>query len=112
MIGIFSERAKLGESLPVVQPGTQKRNFTHIDDIISGLRLIAENGYGDEFGIGADESYTIKEIAQLFGGKIEILPERRGNRLLGEVITDKTKNLGWSQKNTLKDFIKNLNLRN
>ena len=112
LIGIFSERAKLGESLPVVQPGTQKRNFTHIDDIISGLRLIAENGYGDEFGIGADESYTIKEIAQLFGGKIEILPERRGNRLLGEVITDKTKNLGWPQKNTLKDFIKNLNLRN
>ena len=75
---------------------------------ISGLRLIAENGYGDEFGIGAEESYTIKEIAELFGGNIEMLPERRGNRLLGEVITEKTKNLGWYQKNSLKDYIKYL----
>lgn len=110
LIGIFSEKSRTGKSLPVVKPGTQKRNFTHIDDIVSGLRLIAENGNGDEFGIGAEESYSIKEIAELFGGKIEMLAERRGNRLLGEVITEKTKKLGWSQRNKLKDFIRNLKL--
>lgn len=32
----------------IVAPGTQKRNFTHMDDIISGLILVGENGYGDE----------------------------------------------------------------
>ena len=30
--------------LPVVSPGTQKRNFTHVDDIVSGLLLVAEKG--------------------------------------------------------------------
>ena len=35
--------------LPVSKPGTQKRNFTHIDDIIEGLilvRLKKEKGMG------------------------------------------------------------------
>jgi len=54
LIGIFINRISAGKSLTVVSPGTQKRNFTHVDDIISGLILVAENGYGDNFGIGSD----------------------------------------------------------
>ena len=108
LIGIFSEKAKLNENLPVVLPGTQKRNFTHIDDIVSGLRLIAEKGEGDEYGIGAKESYSILEIAEFFGCDVELLPERRGNRLTADVLTEKTKKLGWVQKYDLKDFILSL----
>lgn len=105
LIALFKEKMKNNESLTIVSPGTQKRNFTHIDDIIDGLVLVGENGYGDEFGIGSEEAFTIKEVAELFGGEIEMLPERRGNRMTAEVVSDKTKVLGWSPKRNLRDYI-------
>jgi len=105
LIALFKEKMKNAESLTIVSPGTQKRNFTHIDDIIDGLVLVGENGYGDEFGIGSDEAFSILEVAQMFGGEIQMLPERRGNRMTAEVMTEKTKALGWSPKRKLKDYI-------
>lgn len=105
LIALFKEKMKNSENLTIVSPGTQKRNFTHIDDIIDGLILVGENGYGDEFGIGSDESFSILEVAQMYGGKIEMLPERRGNRMTAEVISEKTKALGWIPKRSLKDYI-------
>ena len=105
LIALFREKMKNGEPLTIVSPGTQKRNFTHIDDIIDGLILVGENGYGDEFGIGSEEEFTIKEVAELYGGKVEMLPERKGNRMTAEVISDKTKALGWEPKRKLVDYI-------
>ncbi|GHZ48446.1 TPA: NAD-dependent epimerase/dehydratase family protein [Vibrio cholerae] len=105
LIALLNEKMKSNQPLTVVSPGTQKRNFTHIDDIIDGLVLVGEHGYGDEFGIGSPESYSIIEVAQLFGGKIEMLPERKGNRMMADVISDKTQALGWSPKRRLKDYI-------
>ena len=96
------------ELLSVVLPGHQKRNFTHIEDIIDGLVLVGENGIGDEFGIGAKESFSIKEVATLFGGDTEMLPERKGNRMTADVITAKTEALGWYPKRNLADYIDNL----
>lgn len=105
LIALFKEKMKNDETLTIVSPGTQKRNFTHIDDIIDALVLVGEHGYGDEFGIGSGEAFSIKEVAQLYGGKIEMLAERRGNRMTAEVISDKTKALGWSPKRKLVDYI-------
>jgi UDP-glucose 4-epimerase len=112
LIALFKERIKNNENLTVVAPGTQRRNFTHIDDIIDGLILVGENGLGDEFGIGSEESFSIFEVAQMFGGKVEVLPERRGNRITAEVITERTKNLGWIPKRKLKDYIEECRHKN
>ncbi|TKI69417.1 NAD-dependent epimerase/dehydratase family protein [Sulfurimonas crateris] len=112
LIALFKEKMKKGDVLTVVSPGTQKRNFTHIDDIIDGLVLVGENGYGDEFGIGSPESYSILEIAQMFGGKIEMLPERKGNRMSADVVTAKTEALGWNPKKNIKDYIEKLRKNN
>lgn len=105
LIALFKEKMKNGEPLTVVSPGTQKRNFTHIDDIIDALVLVGENGHGDEFGIGSDEAFSVLEVAQMYGGEIQMLSERRGNRMSAEVVSDKTKALGWSPKRKLKDYI-------
>lgn len=112
LIALFKEKMKNGESLTVVSPGTQKRNFTHIDDIIDGLVLVGEKGNGDEFGIGSPEAYTIMEIAKMFGGKIKMLPERKGNRMTAKVITSRTQALGWKPKRNIKDYIENLKKHN
>jgi len=108
LIGLFAEKMSRGESLTVVCPGEQKRNFTHVDDIVDALILVGEHGYGDEFGIGSSEAYSIKEIADMFGGQIKMIPERRGNRMTADVITDKTIALGWSAKHSIKDWIEKL----
>ena len=109
LIGIFLDKRKNHEKLTVVRPGTQRRNFTHINDIISGLILIGEDGYGDDFGIGSKESYTIIEVAEMFGGDIVMLPERKGNRMVADVVIEKTVALGWSAKESLKDYIRKVN---
>lgn len=105
LIAIFKEKTKLGEPLSVVTPGTQKRNFTHVDDIIRGLFLVGEHGYGDEYGIGSPESFTILEIADFFGGQVQMLPERKGNRYGAEVMTAKTEALGWKAQCTIREHI-------
>jgi UDP-glucose 4-epimerase len=105
LIALFKEKMKNNETLTVVSPGTQKRNFTHIDDIVDGLILVGEHGFGDEFGIGSDEAFTILDVAKMYEGEIDMLPERRGNRMTAEVLSEKTKALGWSPKRTLKEYI-------
>lgn len=105
LIALFNEKMKNGAPLTVVSPGNQKRNFTHVDDIIDALILVGVNGYGDEFGIGSEESFSILEVAELFDGKIQMLPERRGNRMNAKVVSDKTKALGWKPKKQLVDYI-------
>lgn len=112
LIALFKEKMKNSESLTIVSPGTQKRNFTHIDDILDGLILVGENGYGDEFGIGSEEAYSILDVAQMYGGKIEMLPERRGNRMIAEVVSEKTKALGWKPKRKLIDYIQKFRTNN
>ena len=111
LIALFKEKMRKGEPLTIVSPGNQKRNFTHIDDIINGLILVGENGYGDEFGIGSPEAYSIKEIAEMFGGKIEMLPERKGNRMTADVISAKTETLGWKPTRTIGTYIEELKIK-
>lgn len=99
--------AKTGDEIPIVLPGTQKRNFTHIDDVIDGLVLVANKGYGDEHGIGSSEQYSVLEVAKIFGCNIKYIKPRKGNRMGSEVVTDKTLELGWKPKRTLKDYVEN-----
>lgn len=106
VIGIFKERSRLGKTLQVVSPGTQVRNFTHVDDIVRGLELIGEKGMGDNYALGADEGYTILQVARMFGGEIEMLPSRPGNRLTSVVVQSRARaELGWHPTKQLKDHI-------
>ncbi len=105
LIALFVEKYKNGEPLTVVSPGTQLRNFTHIDDIISGLIMVGNYGSGDNYGIGCSKSYSILEIAKAFGSEIKMLPERKGNRMSAKVVCDRTKELGWNETKSIMDYI-------
>jgi len=108
IIGIFKTQYKAGKPLTVVAPGTQMRNFTHIDDIIDGLLLVGEKGHGDEYGLGNSEGYSILELAKMFNTEIEMLPERKGNRMDSSLDTAKSKLLGWEVKHDVRDYIKSI----
>jgi len=95
-----------GTTLPVTSPGTQRRNFTHVNDIVDGLILVALKGEGDHYGIGSPESFNILELAEMIGLEPTMMPEVKGNRATADVFSQKTIELGWSAKNNLKDYIK------
>ena len=105
VIEIFRQKKEKGESLTVNAPGTQKRNFTHIDDIIDGLVLVGHGGLGDDFGIGDERAYSILEVANLFGGDVLMGPAKQGNRMSADIDTAKTRALGWVPKRSLSDYI-------
>jgi UDP-glucose 4-epimerase len=48
----------------------------------------------------------------MFGGEIDMLPERKGNRMIADIITDKTKALGWKPTKIIKDYIEELKINN
>lgn len=106
VVEIFRQQYAKGGPLTVVSPGTQKRNFTHVDDIVEGLMLVGEKGEGDDFGLGATREYSILDVAQMFSQNITMLPERAGNRLNSGIDTSKSKALGWDAKHDLETYVK------
>ena len=109
LVAIFADKYKRGEALTVRKPGTQKRNFTHVYDIVQGLLLVGERGVGDEYGLGHTDSYSILEVAQMFGGDITLLEERPGNRMTSGVdIHRASLELGWKPTRNLPEYINNL----
>ena len=109
VMGRFKEQYKKGQPITVVSPGTQMRNFTHVEDTVRALELVGEKGEGDEYGIGSHESYSMLEIARMFSDTIEMLPERPGNRMDSQIDTTKVeKEFGWKPEHTVRDYVKSI----
>jgi UDP-glucose 4-epimerase len=98
-------RAK-GDPLLVRSPGTQRRAFTHVEDTVDGIVLVGEKGEGDNFGIGTDETFSLREVAEMFGGEIEMLPQTKTSRSGTEVDSTRTRTLGWVPMHHLPDYIR------
>lgn len=106
LIAIFTDKYRNSLPLPVRNPGTQKRNFTHVFDIVEGLVRVGEKGSGDEYGLGHPDGYSVLEVAEMFGGPIEMLEERAGNRMSSSVDLKRASlELGWSPKYNLPDYV-------
>jgi len=108
VIEIFRQQYKDGGPLTVVSPGTQKRNFTHVDDIVEGLILVGEKGEGDDFGLGAPRDHAILDVAHMFSKNITMLPERKGNRLSSGMDTSKSASLGWRTTHDLETYVRDI----
>ena len=101
----FKQMYLSGVPFSIVSPGTQERNFTHIDDIVDALILVGEKGQGDEYGLGNEHAYSILEVAKLFGGETIMLPPRASNRMTAGLDTTKTSALGWKPSRSLDAYI-------
>ncbi|MCE9541562.1 NAD-dependent epimerase/dehydratase family protein [Candidatus Kaiserbacteria bacterium] len=105
VIEAFKQMYLHGSPITVTSPGTQLRNFTHVDDIVDGLILVGESGAGDEYGLGNEKSFSMLEVAKMFGGEVLMLPPRAGNRMQSGLDTSKSAALGWRTKRTLEAYI-------
>jgi UDP-glucose 4-epimerase len=80
VVGIFEDQYKKNKPLTVVKPGTQKRRFTHIDDTINVCIKAWKKNRCLYYSISHKKSYSIKDLAKMFGSKITYLKPRLGER--------------------------------
>ncbi len=83
---IFTRKILAGEPIPVFNNGKMKRDFTYIDDIISGTRAAIDKNYKCEvFNLGNHKSEQLMDVVSLIemniGKKAEInfLPMQPGD---------------------------------
>ena len=112
VIGIFETQFKKKIPITVVKPGNQKRDFTHIQDIIRGCYLVWKKGNQNEYMLGTKKQYSILEIAKMFKRKIKFLQPRPGERFGTSIPNNNAlKFLGYKAeidiKKYISDFIKN-----
>ena len=67
LIGRWINNIKNGTQCEIYGNGEQRRDFTHVDDIVDALILIMEKqAYGYEFELGRGKNYSVNEVAQMF----------------------------------------------
>ena len=117
VIGIFQTQYKNNKPLTITGDGEQRRDFTHIEDIIDGLVKVGEGLLdnniftmveGHIFELGRGKNYSINEIASFFKTDTMYVPKRPGEM---DVTLCKSKNarniLGWNPKINIEDYVKN-----
>jgi UDP-glucose 4-epimerase len=111
LIARFEELHRAGQPLTVASPGTQRRAFTYVKDLARGILLVGEKGQGDGYALRAAKSYSVLEIAQAFGGRVEMTDEYPGR---ADVANDPTKardELGWEPTLDVMDYIRDIRSR-
>ena len=108
VIGVFESQYEKNLPLTVVRPGTQKRDFTHVNDIINGCYLAYKKGKNEHYFLGTKKNYTVLSIAKLYKSKIKMLPSRPGERLGSfQKNNNSFRDLGYEAKIEIKDYINN-----
>ena len=115
VIGVWRAQAKKNYPITIVGDGKQRRDFTHIADIVDGLIRVAESnkGHEDAWELGTGKNYSINEVADMFIQKLNCvkvyMTEQKGNyRETLRVNSDAIDMLGWQPKDRLKEYIENL----
>ena len=118
VIGIWRAKVLKNLPLPIVGDGNQKRDFTHVFDIVDGLLKISNSKikHKDAWEIGTGVNYSINELYYMFKQKYGVdsvnIPDQPGNYRETLRINDDLINLlTWKPKDRLREYIANLNSR-
>jgi UDP-glucose 4-epimerase len=112
VIGIFLRQRKDGEALTIVGDGEQRRDFTHVSDVVQANILAATkdvNGefYGELYNVGNGINYSINEIANAISENQINIPPRVGESRTTLANNGKLRTIfGWRPQVNLMDWIK------
>lgn len=110
LIGRWLNNIKKGEPCYIYGDGEQRRDFTHVDDIIDALILIMEKEtYGFEFELGRGKNISVNEVAQMFD-ITPIYAEAKPGEARDTLNTSPTAGymLGWNPKRELQDYLQSV----
>ena len=107
VVGIFERQYENGEPLTITGDGFQRRDFTHIDDIVNGLILTMDSIFSpDIIELGRGNNYSINELASMFKTEIEYIDERPGEaRETLCDISNAHREIGYEPEVDLEDYI-------
>jgi len=115
VIGVWRSQVKNNYPLTITGDGEQRRDFTHIDDIVDGLIRIAESDekHEDAWELGTGCNYSINEVADMFIDKFKCvkvyMTDQKGNyRETLRINNDAIDRLGWKPEDRLEQYIKSL----
>ena len=109
VIGKWEKAYEEGKSLTIYGTGEKRRDFTHIDDIVSALILINEKqAWGHVFELGRGKNYSINEVASLYKTDIVYEDNKPGEAEITLCTDTLAKEvLGWEAKLDINDYINN-----
>ena len=112
VVGKWRRQVKNGEPITIVGDGEQRRDFTHIGDIIEGLWKIGVKDikHEDAWELGTGMNYSINEVYNWFKEKFGVesitIPDQSGNyRETIRENDDSLKKLNWKPTDQLKNYI-------
>jgi UDP-glucose 4-epimerase len=115
VIGIWRTQIKNNLPLTIVGDGEQKRDFTHVDDIVAGLMKVgfSEHKHEDAWELGCGRNYSINQVANWFveygGGTKKYIEDQPGNyRETLRESDEALEILGWQPQDRLENYIKSL----
>lgn len=110
VIGIWLTALANKEPLLITDDGEQRRDFTHVEDIVDALyKVYTKKAYGYEFELGRGKNQSLNELIKLIDPpEYKYIPKRPGEARI-TLNTDKTafEVLGWDPKIDIEDYINN-----
>ena len=114
VIGKWRYQLNKLQPLTIVGDGEQRRDFTHIKDIVAGLILISKSNHINyEWELGSGKNYSINQVFRLFKNKFNCesvnVEDQKGNYRETLRLNDKAiEELGWTPEFELEKYIQNL----
>ena len=110
VIGIFKKQYSKSLPFSITGDGQQRRDFTHVDDIVDGLMRVSEHTtfMGEEFEFGSGVNYSINKIAKTFGEDYPVVyVEKKLGEMRETLCTDKKANklLDWIPTRDVVEYI-------
>lgn len=105
LIETFRQQLFDGVALTVVSPGTQRRTFTHVADTVDGIMALLELDVPGEFPIAGLDTFSVHDVATMFGGDVRWLSPRIGNRMDSPVDRQPMARFGWKPIRRLEWYI-------
>ncbi len=107
LIGRWLSNLEKGQPCYIYGDGEQRRDFTHVDDIVDALVLTMEKqAYGHQFELGRGKNFSVNEVAKMFGIQPAYSDAKPGEarETLNTDITA-SKILGWNPQRELSDYL-------
>ncbi len=108
VIGLFLKQYHEAKPLTVVGDGSQRRDFTHISDVVEANILASEvsHGFGEVYNVGYGSNHSILDLANMISNDVKFIPSRIGEVQETLASNEKFKGLtGWTPKVSLMDWL-------
>jgi UDP-glucose 4-epimerase len=110
VVGLFLRQHRAGQPLTIVPDGTQRRDFTHVEDVVQANLLAMEvdhEHYGEVFNVGTGTNHSVLELAAMISDNTVEVEARMGEAYITLANNQKIRDiLGWAPTKQIGDYVK------